>query len=244
MIELGVTLDPLALLRESYKAQEPDPVMAAFLAEQAGASAVNVHLRSDRRHIQERDVTLLRDTVKTELNLVAAPSQELAHTALTIKPGRVTFVPERLEEMGGNPGVDVILNSSQLRQLIRMMQDGSIRCSISIDPDLDQVKETHRIDAQGVELSAEAFVEARDSETMKSELQRLADACRLAAKFGLEVAVSHGLSYRNVSPLLGIQGLTRVNVGYTLAARAIVVGFEQAVREMMELISRPAPPVR
>jgi pyridoxine 5-phosphate synthase len=218
--------------------------MAAFLAEQAGASAINVHLRSDRRHIQERDVTLLRDTVKTELNLVAAPSQELAHTALTIKPGRITFVPQRLEEMGGNPGVDVILNSSQLRQLIRMMQEGSIRCSISIEPDLDQVKETHRIDAQGVELSAEAFVEARDNETTMKEVQRLSDAARLAAKFGLEVAIGHGLSYRNVPPLLGIQGLTRLNMGYTLVARAIVVGFEHAVREMWEIISRPVPPVR
>jgi pyridoxine 5-phosphate synthase len=241
MIELGITLDPLALLRESHKAQEPDPVMAAFLAEQAGASAINVHLRSDRRHIQERDVTLLRDTVKTELNLVAAPSQELAHTALTIKPGRVTFVPERLEEMGGNPGIDVILNSSQLRQLIRMMHEGSIRCSISIEPDLDQVKEAHRIDAQGIELSAEPFVEARDKESKMNEVQRLSDAARLADKFGLEVAIGHGLSYRNVPPLVGIQGLTRLNVGYSLAARAIVVGFETAVREMLEIISRPTP---
>jgi pyridoxine 5-phosphate synthase len=124
------------------------------------------------------------------------------------------------------------------------MQDGSIRCSISIEPDLDQVKETHRIDAQGVELSAEAFVEARDNETRDRELGRLSDASRLAAKFGLEVAVGHGLSYRNILPLLGIQGLTRVNVGYSLVARAIVVGFERAVREMMELIYRPAPPVR
>jgi pyridoxine 5-phosphate synthase len=218
--------------------------MAAFLAEQAGASAINVHLRSDRRHIQERDVTLLRETVKTELNLVATPSQELSHTALTIKPGRVTFVPERLEDLGGNPGVDVILNSSQLRQLVRMMQEGSIRCSIFIESDLDQVKETHRIDAQGIELSADAYVEARDEETQKNELQRLSDAARLAAKFGLEVAVGHGLSHRNVPPLLGIQGLGRINVGYTLVSRAIVVGFERAVREMVELISRPATPAR
>ena len=238
MIELGVTLDPLALLRESHKAQEPDPVMAAFLAEQAGAAAINVHLRSDRRHIQERDVNLLRETVKTELNLIAAPSQELAHFCLTVKPDRVTFVPERLEEMGGNPGVDVILNSSQLRQLVRMMQEGTIRCSVFVEPDLDQIKETHRVDAQGVELSADAYVEARDTESKTKELQRLSDASRLAAKFGLEVTVGRGLSARNIYPLLGIQGLKRVNMGYSLVARAIVVGYEQAVRETVELLAR------
>jgi pyridoxine 5-phosphate synthase len=244
MIELGVTLDSLALLRESKKAREPDPVMAAFLAEQAGASAINVHLRTDRRHIQERDVTLLKETVKTELNLVAAPSQELSHTALTIKPDRVTFVPERLDDLGGNRGIDVILNSSQLRQLIRMMQDGSIRCSILVEPDLDQIKETHRIDAQGIELAADAYVEARDRDSKIKEIQRLTDASRLADKFGLDVAVGHRLSYRNVPLLVGVSGLGRVNVGYALVARAVIVGFEQAVREMMTLLYQPAPPVR
>jgi pyridoxine 5-phosphate synthase len=218
--------------------------MAAFLAEQAGAAAINVHLRGDRRHIQDRDVTLLRETVKTEFNLVAAPSQELAHVALTAKPDRVTFVPDRLEELGGNQGVDVILNSSQLRQLNRMMQEGSIRCSIFIEPDLDQIKETHRIDAQGVELSAHAYVEARDNDSKKREIQRLTDAARLAAKFGLDVALGQGLSFRTIPPLLGIQGLGRLNVGYNLVARSIVVGFERAVREMAELIARPVAPVR
>ncbi len=240
MKELGVTLDSLALLRESRKAQEPDPVMAAFLAEQAGASAINVHLRNDRRHIQERDVNLLRETVKTELNMVAAPSQELVHVALAAKPDRMTFVPERMEELGGNAGVDVILNSSQLRQLIRMMQEGSIRCSVFIEPDLDQVKETHRVDAQGVELSAHGYISARGNEAKNNELQRISDAARLASKFGLDVAIGHGLSARNLPPLLGIQGLHRVNVGYSLVARAFVVGFERAVHEVVEIVSRPS----
>jgi pyridoxine 5-phosphate synthase len=238
MKELGVTLDSLALLRESRKARDPDPVMAAFLAEQAGASAVNVQLRGDRRHIQERDVTLLRETVKTELNLVAAPSQELVHFALTVKPDRVTFVPERLDDVSGNHGVDVILNSSQLRQLVRMMGEGAIQCSILVDPDLDQVKEAHRIDAQGVELSADAYVAARDPESAKKELQRFSDASKLASKFGLQVAVGHGLTLRNIPPLLHIGGLTRVNVGYSLVARSLIVGFEKAVREIIELIYR------
>lgn len=240
MKELGVTLDSLAWLRESRKAQEPDPIMAAFLAEQAGASAINVHLRNDRRHIQERDVNLLRETVKTELNMVAAPSQELVHAALAAKPDRMTFVPERLEELGGSAGVDVILNSSQLRQLVRMMQEGSIRCSIFIEPDLDQVKETHRVDAQGVELSADGYVSARGNDARNKELQRISDAARLASKFGLDVAIGHGLSSRNLHPLLDIQGLHRINVGYSLVARAFVVGFEKAVREVFEIVSRPS----
>ena len=155
MIELGVTLDMLAFLRESRKAKEPDPIGAAFLAEQAGAQAVNVHLRTDRRHVQERDVSLLKETVKTELNLIAAASQDITRIALTVKPDRVTFAPERLEAQGGDLGalgLDVILNSAQLRQLVRMLREGSIRASVFIEPDLDQVKEAHRIDAHGVEL--------------------------------------------------------------------------------------------
>jgi pyridoxine 5-phosphate synthase len=240
MKELGITLDALALLRESRKAQEPDPVMAAFLAEQAGASAINVHLRNDRRHIQERDVNLLRETVKTELNMVAAPSQELVHAALAAKPDRMTFVPERLEELGGSAGVDVILNSSQLRQLVRMMQEGSIRCSVFIEPDLDQVKETHRVDAQGIELSADSYVSARGSEARAKELQRISDAARLASKFGMDVAIGHGLNRRNLHPLLDIQGLHRINVGYSVVARAIVVGFERAVQEVVDIVSRPS----
>ncbi len=243
-MELGVTLNALALLRESRKAREPDPVMAAFLAEHAGADAVNVHLRGDRRHVQERDVNLLRETVKTELNLVAAPSQELTRVALTVKPNRVTFVPDRIEEVGGPLGVDVILNSSQLRQLVRMLREGSIRCSVFIEPDPDQIREAHRIDAQGVELSTEAFVGAQGEETVAEQLQKLSDGARLAEKFGLEVAAGHGLSLRNIRPLLNLPGLKRLNVGYHLVARSFVVGFENAVREMVELVKQPRPPAR
>ena len=243
-MELGVTLNAVALLRESRKAREPDPVMAAFLAEQAGAEAINVHLRGDRRHVQERDVNLLRETVKTELNLVASPSQELTRVALTVKPNRVTFVPDRIEEVGGPLGVDVILNSSQLRQLVRVLREGSIRCSVFIEPDPDQIREAHRIDAQGVELSTEAFVGAKGEEAVAEQLRRLADGARLAEKFGLEVAAGHGLSLRTIRPLLGLAGLKRLNVGYQLVARSFIVGFENAVREMVDLVKLPAPPPR
>jgi pyridoxine 5-phosphate synthase len=244
MPALGVTLDSLAFLRESRKTREPDPVGAAFIAERAGAQAINVHLRADRRHIQERDVSLLRETVTTELNLVAAAGQDLTRIALTFKPDRVTFVPERLEGQGGDLGVDVILNSAQLRQLVRLLRDGAIRATIFIEPELDQVKEAHRIDAHGVELSAHAYATARDREEHAQELRRLSDAARLASKFGLEVAVGHGLGFRNVGALCGVVGLNRVNVGFSLVARALWVGFEKAVREMVDALGRPVEPPR
>ena len=244
MKELGVTLDALAILRESLKSQEPEPVFAALLAEQARASAINVHLRTDRRYIQERDVTLLRQTVKTELNLVIAPSQDLAHVALAIKPNRVTFVPERLEEVRNPHGLDVILNSSQLRQLVRIMQEGATRCTFFIEPDLDQIKETHRANAQGVELSCESYIGAKGKEPIEKEIQRISDAVRLAVKFGLDVAVGNGLTFRNLLPLLRIEGITRFNLGYSIVARSIVVGFEKAVGEIVELLTRPPVPVR
>jgi len=247
-IGLGVTLDAIAFVRESRKAREPDPVPFAFLAEQAGARAINVHLRMDRRHVQERDVSLLKETVKTELNLVAAASQEITRIALTFKPHRVTFVPERVENPGGelsSLGLDVILNSTPLRQLVRMLQEGAISCSVFVEPDLDQVKEAHRIDLQGVWLSTEAYNAARDKETTAKELRRLGDAARLAAKFGMTVAVGHGLSLRNLDPILELQGIDRVNVGFSLVSRALIVGFERAVTEMVEAIARaPVPPAR
>lgn len=235
MKELGVTVDAVALLRESRGSKDPDPVMAAFLVEQAGASAINVRLRGDRRHIQERDVTLLRETVTTELNLVTAPSQEMARIVLTAKPDRVTFVPERIDAAAAG-SLDVILNSSQLRQFVKMMRESTIAAGVFIEPDLDQVKASHQVDMEGVELNAEAFVTARDSESKERELGRLSDCARLGQKFGLHVSVNYGLTLRNALPLLDLKGLNRLNVGHSLMARAMMVGVERAATEWMDLV--------
>ena len=190
MIELGVTLDAIANLRESRSAKTPDPIFAAFLAEQAGASAINVQLRGDRAHVQERDVNLMRETVTIELNLVVTPRQEMARFTLTAKPDRVTFIPERLETAGGG-GLDVMLNSSQLKERIREMRESSILPAIYLDPSIDQVKAAHQVGALGVELSAESYVAAseriamaRDKEAVEREWQRLSDCTRLGAKLG------------------------------------------------------------
>lgn len=242
MIELGVTLDVVALLRESRKTKAPDPVFAAFLAEQAGAAAIVVQLRADRRHVQERDVQLLRETVGVELNVVAAPTQEMIRFALTVKPDRVTFVPERLETAGGG-GLDVLLNTSQLRERVREMRESSILPSIYIDPSIDQVKAAHQIGALAVELSAAPYTEAaeqkgmaRDAEAVSREIQKLSDCTRLGSKLGLHVGVTHGITLANRRELATLTGLARINVGHALVARALMVGFGAAVREWVEAL--------
>jgi pyridoxine 5-phosphate synthase len=247
LIELGVTLDSVAILRESRKTKAPDPVFAAFLAEQAGAAAINVQLRSDRRHVQERDVQLLREAVGVEVNLVVAPTQEMIRFALTAKPDRVTFIPERLETAGGG-GLDVLLNTSQLRERVREMRESSLFPAIYIDPSIDQVKAAHQIGALGVELSAAPFVGAaeqkglaRDRAAVARELQKLSDCTRLSAKLDLHVGVTHGLTLATAAQLIGLVGLSRLNVGHALVSRAMMVGFGAAVREWVEVL-RPAPP--
>lgn len=249
MIELGVTLDSVALLRESRKTKVPDPVFAAFVAEQAGASAVSVQLRGDRRHTQERDVRLLRESVSIEFNLVMTPSQEMIRFALTAKPDRVTFVPERLESAGGG-GLDVLLNTPQLKERVREMRESSIFPSIFIDPSIDQVKAAHQVGALGVEMSTETLAAAsdqvglaRDHEAIERELSKLSDCSRLGSKLDLHVGVSHGMTLQKAKLLLHLPGLSRVNVGHALVSRAVMVGFQSAVREWLELLREPAPPV-
>lgn len=242
MIELGVTLDAVAILRESRGAKTPDPVFCGFLSEQAGAAAVNVQLRNDRRHVQERDVHLLRDALGVELNLVVPPSQEMIHVALSAKPDRVTFIPERLETAGGG-GLDVLLNTSQLRERVREMRESTIFPSIFIDPVIEQVKAAHQVGAVGVEISAMSFAAvsdtkgiARDREAYQRELQKLADCARLADKLELHVGIGHGLTLANATPLVSLPGLSRINVGHDLVARAVTVGFEAAVSSWISLL--------
>jgi pyridoxine 5-phosphate synthase len=246
MIELGVTLDAVALLRESRKTRGPDPVFAAFLAEQAGAAAINVQLRSDRRHIQERDVRLLRDSVGVELNVVLTTSQEMIRFALTAKPDRVTFIPERLESSGGG-GLDVLLNTAQLKERMREMRESSILPGIFVEPSIDQVKAAHQVGAAGITISTEALTAAtdqvgmaRDREVIEREIQKISDCARLGSKLELHVSASHGLTLHKAKLLLDIPGLSRVDVGHALVARAVMIGFAPAVSEWIEILkSRP-----
>jgi pyridoxine 5-phosphate synthase len=238
MARLGVNIDHVATLRQARRAKEPDPVQAAVLAELAGAHGITVHLRSDRRHIQDRDVEILQKVVKTRLNVEMAGIQEMVRIALTVKPQQVTLVPERREELTTEGGLDVVLNSVQLKPIVKTLREGAITVSLFVDPDLEQVKEAHKLDAEAIELNTAAYAEARGPKAQEAALRRVIDGARLGRKLGLEVHAGHGLTYDNVGAIAGLSELSELNIGHNIVARAVLVGMTQAVREMLEAMRR------
>ncbi|HET7291721.1 MAG TPA: pyridoxine 5'-phosphate synthase [Vicinamibacteria bacterium] len=234
MARLGVNIDHVATVRQARRAAEPDPVHAAVLAELGGAHGITVHLRGDRRHIQDRDVEILRQTVRTRLNVEMAATQEMVRVALTVKPNQVTLVPERREELTTEGGLDVVLNSVQLRPVVKTLQEGGIRVSLFVDPDLEQVKESHKIDAHAVEINTASYAEARDEKQREAALRRVVDAARLGRRLGLEVHAGHGLDYANVRAVAQQSELAELNIGHSIVARAVLVGMERAVGEMLD----------
>jgi pyridoxine 5-phosphate synthase len=238
MARLGVNIDHVATLRQARRAKEPDPVQAAVLAELAGAHGITVHLRSDRRHIQDRDVEILRQVVKTRLNIELAGTQEMVRIALTVKPQQVTLVPERREELTTEGGLDAVLNSVQLKPIVKTLREGGIAVSLFIDPDFEQVKEAHKLDAEAIEINTAAYSEARGQKAQEAALRKVLDAARLGRKLGLEVHAGHGLTYDNVGAIAALSELSELNIGHNLVARAVLVGMTQAVREMLEAIRR------
>jgi pyridoxine 5-phosphate synthase len=231
---LGVNIDHVATLRQARRVPEPDPVQAAILAELGGADGITVHLRSDRRHIQDRDVEILRQVVKTRLNLEMAATQEMLKIALTAKPHQVTLVPERREEITTEGGLDVVLNSVQLKPAVKMLEEGGIHVSLFVDPDLEQVKEAHRIDAQAIEINTATYADARDGPGREAALRKALDAARFGRKLGLAVHAGHGLTYENVRAVAALPDISELNIGHNIVARAVLVGMERAVREMRE----------
>jgi pyridoxine 5-phosphate synthase len=237
-MRLGVNVDHVATVRQARRAGEPDPVRAAVLAELGGADGVTVHLRADRRHIQDRDVEILRQVVTTRLNLEMAATQEMLRIALTVKPDQVTLVPERREELTTEGGLDVVLNSAQLRPVIRTLRDGGLHVSVFVDPDLGQVKESYKVDAQAVEINTAAYADAQDARGREAALRKVVDAARHAKKLGLGVHAGHGLNYSNVAAVAAVPELEELNIGHAIVSRAVLVGMERAVREMAELLRR------
>jgi len=231
---LGVNIDHVATVRQARKAAHPDPVQAALLAEMGGADGITVHLRSDRRHIQDRDVEILKQVVKTRLNLEIAATQEMMRMALTVKPDQVTLVPERREELTTEGGLDAVLNSVQLRPVVRTLQEAGIHVSLFIDPDLEQVKEAHKLDGQAIEINTAAYAEARDEKSREAAYRKTVDAIRLGRKLGLGVHAGHGLDYRNVGRMAALPDLSELNIGHSIVARAVLVGMERAVRDMVD----------
>jgi len=234
MPRLGVNIDHVATVRQARRTRKPDPVHAALLAELGGASGITVHLRGDRRHVQDRDLEVLRQTVTTRLNLEAAVTQEMTRIALTVKPNQVTLVPERREEITTEGGLDVVLNSSQIRPMVKTLQDAGIDASLFVDPELEQVKEAHKLDAHAVELNTAAWCEASGARAREQALRKLTDAARLGRKLGLAVHAGHGLDYHDVGEIAAISEVSELNIGHAIVARALLVGMERAVREMVE----------
>jgi len=234
---LGVNVDHVATLRQMRRTPYPDPVAAAVLAELAGADQITIHLREDRRHIQDRDLQILRRTVSTRLNLEMAATQEMVRVAYEVKPDMVTLVPERREELTTEGGLDAVGGRDALRKIVKTLRDAEIQVSLFIDPDLDQVKAAHRAEAQVVEFHTGRYCDARLASDRPRELARLVDACKSAAKLGLGVAAGHGLHYRNVTAVAAIPEIEELNIGHAIAARAVLVGLERAVREMREIIA-------
>jgi len=236
LTRLAINVDHVATVRQARQAAEPDPVLAAALAELAGAHGIVVHLREDRRHIQDRDVEILRRTVKTKLNLEMAATQEMIQIALNNRPDMVTLVPEKRQELTTEGGLDVVLNEESLAQVIRTFHDAEIAVSLFINADPKQIKVAHRLDADYVELHTGTFAEAQTLPQRQEEFDRLIDAARLAHKLGLGVHAGHGVDYRNILWLRQIGEIEEFSIGHAVIARAVIVGMERAVREMLDLI--------
>jgi pyridoxine 5-phosphate synthase len=237
MPKLAVNVDHVANIRQARGIDIPDPVTAAALAELAGAHGIVVHLREDRRHIQERDVALLRQTVKTKLNLEMAATPEMIKIAKNIKPDLVTLVPEKRQELTTEGGLDVKGNSGALEKAVSDLRDSGIRISAFVDPDVAQIKASVDIGADIVELHTGRFAEAGDAAARLIEAETIAKAATFASKGGLQVSAGHGLDYRNVELIADIDEIEELSIGHSIVARAVMVGMGQAVMEMLALIS-------
>jgi pyridoxine 5-phosphate synthase len=238
---LGVNIDHVATVRQARRASEPDPVHAAVLAELAGADGITVHLRSDRRHIQDRDVEILCQVVKTHLNVEMAATTEMLDLALELKPHAICLVPERADELTTEGGLDVANDIDDLRDHVAALHEADIDVTLFIDPDSPQIQAAGEIEADQIELNTAAYAEAteqRDVELVEQELARVAAAAEEAAELGLRVAAGHGLTYRNVGAVVGIDDIVELNIGHNIVARATMVGMEMAVREMKALLDR------
>jgi pyridoxine 5-phosphate synthase len=232
MLSLGVNIDHVATIRQARRTIEPDPVAAAVLAELGGADGITAHLREDRRHIQERDVRLLRQTVRTHLNLEMAATEEMVAIAIAIKPDYVTLVPEKREEVTTEGGLDVASALDRLSQAVDRLQSAEIPVSLFIDAEPAQIEASAKTKAKFIELHTGKYAEAHDELTRQKELTLLQKGCETAIALGLRVNAGHGLTYWNVYPIARIPGMEELNIGHTIISRAVLVGMERAVREM------------
>ncbi|NJL85332.1 MAG: pyridoxine 5'-phosphate synthase [Leptolyngbyaceae cyanobacterium SM1_1_3] len=236
MPTLGVNIDHIATIRQARRTVEPDPVAAAVLAELAGADGITVHLREDRRHIQDRDVKLLRQTVRTHLNLEMAATDEMIKIALEIQPDYVTLVPERREEVTTEGGLNIAEQSDRMGYVVTTLQAAGIPVSLFVDADSQQIHASAATSAQFVELHTGRYADAKTETARVSELQMLKQGCQQAIAAGLRVNAGHGLTYWNTHAVACLDGMEELNIGHTIVSRAALVGLERAVREMKQVI--------
>jgi len=235
MVELGVNIDHVATVRQARRTVEPDPVAAAVLAELGGADSITVHLREDRRHIQDRDVMLLAQTIRTKMNFELSCAPQIVSIACDIFPAQATLVPEKREEVTTEGGLDLRPRSDVLRRAIDALHQKNISVSLFIDPDLEQVDIAKELGVHAVELHTGSYAETRGAEQLR-ELQRLEHAAQRTLDLGLKLHAGHGLTYQNVKPVAAIPGMRELNIGHSIISRAVLVGMVEAVREMKRLM--------
>ncbi len=239
MAELGVNIDHVATVRQARKTYEPDPVWAAALAELGGADGITLHLREDRRHIQDRDLRLLRETVTVKLNLELACDNDVLGIACDVVPEQATLVPERREEVTTEGGLDVAGHREAAAAAVGRLRDAGIAVSLFLDPDKRQIEAAADLRVDAVELHTGQYALAK-GQAQQQQLVVLADAGKLVRDAGMTLHAGHGLTYRNVIPVAQIAGMHELNIGHSIVARAVMVGFDRAVREMKRLVTDPA----
>jgi pyridoxine 5-phosphate synthase len=236
MIRLGVNIDHVATVRQARRAAEPDPVAAAVLALLGGADGITVHLREDRRHIQDRDVRLLRQVVTNRLNLELSVAEAIVAIACEVKPDEATLVPERRQELTTEGGLDVVAHQLAVAQAMQQLSQCGIEVSLFIDPDTRQIEMARVLGAKAVEIQTARYSEARTSALRQRELESLREATDIARQLGLHVHMGHGLTYENVRHVARLSGVEELNIGHSIVSRAVLVGMERAVREMKDAI--------
>lgn len=237
MPHLGVNIDHVATVRQARRTYEPDPVWAAVLAELGGADGITIHLREDRRHISDRDLRILRQTVAVKLNLEMACEAEIINIACQVKPDQATLVPERREEITTEGGLDVASRMEAVAPAVARLREAGISVSLFLDPDQRQIEAAARLEVDAVELHTGRYAESRAGLPQLAELEKLQQMGQLVRELGMTLHAGHGLTYRNVRPVAAIAGMHELNIGHSIVARAIMVGLQQAVREMKLLVS-------
>jgi len=237
-MKLGLNIDHIATIRQARRAREPEPVTAALIAELAGAEGITVHLRGDRRHIQDRDVELLRQVIATRLNIEMAATRAMVDAACRVKPDQVTLVPERPDEVTTTGGLDVMQHEGAVRDAVAACRAAGIRVSIFVDAVPEQVDASKAAAADAIEINTGPYAEAPER-ARDVHLARVALAAAKAAEAGLEVLAGHGLNYVNVTPIVRLPHIVELNIGHAIIARAVLVGLERAVREMVALLKAP-----